>query len=99
MKYNPVPRPDRTVIVKNNGYQYVYLTQCVKYSPRLKRSVPSRASIGKLDENGMLIPNKKYFELFPDSNGLDELGDRADFISIGPHLVVDKMLNAKLNDK
>lgn len=93
MKYNPVPRPDRTVIVKNNGYQYVYLTQCVKYSPRLKRSVPSRVSIGKLDENGMLIPNKKYFELFPDSNGLDELGDRADFISIGPHLVVDKISN------
>ena len=61
MKYNPVPRPDRTVIVKNNGYQYVYLTQCVKYSPRLKRSVPSRASIGKLDENGMLIPNKIKF--------------------------------------
>lgn len=50
MKYNPVPRPDRTVIIKNNGYQYVYLTQCVKYSPRLKRSVPSRVSIGKLDE-------------------------------------------------
>lgn len=93
MKYNPVPRPDRTVIVKNNGYQYVYLTQCAKYSPRLKRSVPSRVSIGKLDENGMLIPNKKYFELFPDSNGLDELGDRADFISIGPHLVVDKISN------
>lgn len=93
MKYNPVPRPDRTVIVKNNGYQYVYLTQCVKYSPRLKRSVPLRVSIGKLDENGMLIPNKKYFELFPDSNGLDELGDRADFISIGPHLVVDKISN------
>ena len=41
----------------------------------------------------MLIPNKKYFELFPDSNGLDELGDRADFISIGPHLVVDKISN------
>ena len=41
----------------------------------------------------MLIPNKKYFELFPDSNGLDELGDRADLISIGPHLVVDKISN------
>lgn len=37
--YKPVERPDRVVIVKNNGKEYVYLTQNVKYSPELKLSV------------------------------------------------------------
>lgn len=39
MNYKPVERPDRVVIVKNNGKEYVYLTQNVKYSPELKLSV------------------------------------------------------------
>lgn len=91
MNYKPVERPDRTVIVKNNGKEYVYLTQNVKYSPELKRSVPNRISIGKLNDQGMLIPNKNYFELFGESVELEIVGDRADYISIGPHLVVSKI--------
>lgn len=91
MKFKPVIRPERTVVVKNKDKQYVYLTQSVKYSSKLKRSVPKRILIGKLDENDMLIPNHNYFELFGENVELQPMGDRSDFISIGPHFVVDSI--------
>lgn len=91
MNYKSVDRPERTVIVKNKGKKYVYLTQNVQYSPELKRSLPKRILIGKLDDQGLLIPNKNYFELFGESVELEVQNERADYVSIGPHLVVDKI--------
>lgn len=93
MKYKPVERPKRTVIVRNNGKQYVYLTQDVKYSPELKRSLPRRILIGKLDDNCMLIPNSNYFELFGMPVEMEIQGERSDYISIGPHLVVSAIVD------
>lgn len=91
MNYKSVERPERTVIVKNKEKQYVYLTQNVQYSPELKRSLPKRILIGKLDDQGLLIPNKNYFEIFGESVELEIQNERADYVSIGPHLVVDKV--------
>lgn len=91
MNYKSVERPERTVIVRNNGKEYVYLTQNVQYSSELKRSCPKRILIGKLDDQNKLIPNKNYFELFGDSIELELARERADYISIGPHLVVEKI--------
>lgn len=91
MKFKPVPRPERTVIVKNNGAQYVYLTQCVKYSSELKASRPQRISIGKLNEEGLLIPNKNYIEIFGEDIEVEIPSQRSDCISFGPQLVVDKI--------
>lgn len=71
MNYKAVVRPERTVIVRNKNKQYVYLTQKVQYSPELKRSSPKRILIGKLDEQGMLIPNKNYFDLFGETVELE----------------------------
>jgi transposase len=91
MYYKPVTRPDRTVIVKNNGNQYVYLTRSVTYSPELKRTCPDRISIGKLNDEGLLIPNKNYFAIFGEPVELELQGDRADYVAVGPHLVVSKI--------
>ncbi len=60
MNLTPVKRPDRTVIIKNNDVEYVYLTQGIKYSSEIKASRPKRVAIGKLNEEGLLIPNKNY---------------------------------------
>lgn len=91
MDYKPVERPERTVIVKNKGKRYVYLTQGVEYSPKLKRSSPRRLLIGKLNDQDMLIPNKNYCDIFGESVELEVQNDRGDYVSIGPHLVVDKI--------
>ena len=64
MKFSPVDLPNRTVIVNNKGKKYVYLTQEVSYSPDLKCSRPKRIAIGKLSDDGKLIPNKNYIDLF-----------------------------------
>lgn len=60
-----VPRPKNTVVTHHsNGTDYVFLTVGFKYRKNIKRTEPLRLSIGKLDENGMLIPNKNYFMHF-----------------------------------
>ena len=89
MHQNPVDLPERTVIIKGRSGSYVYLTQRVKYSPELKQTRPVRVAIGKLDEEGRLIPNRNYFEIFPYEQ--NEPGDKADFVIAGPHFVVDKI--------
>lgn len=93
MNYKPVIRPERTVIVRNKDKEYVYLTQKVQYSPELKRSTPKRILIGKLDEKGMLVPNKNYLDIFGESIELELQTDRCDYVSIGPHLVVSKIVD------
>lgn len=89
MQRNPVDLPERTVVIKGKSGNYVYLTQGVKYSTELKQTRPIRIAIGKLNEDGKLIPNKNYFELFPCDQ--EEPGDKADFVIVGPHFVVDKI--------
>lgn len=91
MKYKPVKRPKRTVIVNNNGVKYVYLTQEVKYDKKTKRSSPKRIAIGKLNKDNLLIPNKNYLELFQNATLLEPL-KRNDTISVGPQFIVSKII-------
>lgn len=89
--YKPVDLPDRTVTVRTKSGTYVYLTQRVEYSSKLKCSRPKRIAIGKLNEEGMLIPNQNYFDLYGKPVELDVPGERADSISCGPFVVVDSI--------
>lgn len=84
----PVEMPKRTVVSHTKSADYVYLTQKVEYSKDKKRSVPKRVAIGKLNDEGKLIPNQNYFELFPNEEPKCEPGNRADYISVGLHAVV-----------
>lgn len=90
-KFSPVPLPKRVVTVSNNSGTYVYLTQKVVYSKSTKKSAPQRITIGKLDSNGMLIPNHNYIELFGEDIDLKIAPERSDSLSFGPQLVVDKI--------
>ena len=87
MKFSPVDLPNRTVIVNNKGKKYVYLTQDVSYSPDLKCYRPKRIAIGKLSDDGKLIPNKNYIDLFGETIELKDACERSDFVSIGPHFI------------
>lgn len=89
INYKPVDLPERTVTVRTKSGTYVYLTQRVEYSSKLKCSRPKRIAIGKLNEKGMLIPNQNYFDLYGKPVELDVPGERADTVSCGPFIVVD----------
>lgn len=91
INYKPVDLPDRTVTVRTKSGTYVYLTQSVEYSSKLKCSRPKRIAIGKLNEKGMLIPNQNYFDLYGKPVELDVPGERADSISCGPFVVVNSI--------
>ena len=69
LKSNPVPMPtDKVSLKKVNRTEYVY------YSVRSYRNdkgkpTSDEVSIGKKDqETGMLIPNRRYFELYQEDN-------------------------------
>lgn len=99
MKFSPVDLPNRTVIVNNKGKKYVYLTQEVSYSPDLKCSRPKRIAIGKLSDDGKLIPNKNYIDLFGETIELKDACERSDFVSIGPHFIAQTIaIKTKLQE-
>ncbi len=79
------------VSVSNDSGTYVYLTQEVVYSKKTKKSTPKRVAIGKLDSNGMLIPNQNYIEIFGEDSVLKQAPERNDSLAFGPQLVVDKI--------
>lgn len=87
MKCVSVPVPERTVTVRQGNRSYVYLTTGVQYSSKDKKSQPKRVLIGKLDDNGQLIPNKNYMELF--GSDLELPGEKSDYVSYGPYAVTD----------
>ncbi|MCL1894516.1 MAG: hypothetical protein FWG02_09870 [Holophagaceae bacterium] len=63
----PVPMPEKRVTFKkgSNGTLYVY---CTLRAYRNKRGRPTsdEVAIGKKDSaTGLLVPNRRYFELFP----------------------------------
>ena len=89
IKYEPVDLPDRTVRVASKSGTYVYLTQKVEYSSTLKRSIPTRIVIGKLNDDGKLIPNKNYFSIYGEKVELLERSNRSDFISFGLNIIID----------
>lgn len=92
--FKPVERPDRTVVVRGKSGNYVYFTEKVQYNPELKRSVPKRIAIGKLNDDGLLIPNQNYFDIFGNSDeDVVQPADRADYVSTGLHVVADKIVN------
>ena len=90
-RYAPVDMPKRTVTVSNKSGTYVYLTQKVEYSSELKRSFPKRIAIGKLNEDGRLIPNKNYYSIYGEKVELIDQTDRSDYVSVGPQMVVENV--------
>lgn len=87
-------RPERTVVISKKCKEYVYLTQYVKYLPELKRSLPMRVLLGKIDDQTSFIPIKNYFELFGEFVELELKNEWVDYASRGPYLVVDKIVIA-----
>ena len=83
----PHDLPDEHVIVDKRGYVYYYSK--AYWDSGEKKSKDDRVSIGKICDPGArtFIPNKNYFELFPELDDAPKIGDA---LSIGPYLALRK---------
>lgn len=90
-KFNPVECPERIVTQNRNGKIYVYLTKKVVYDPEKKRSIPDRVYIGILNDDGKLIPNQNYVDIFGGEEEYIDPYNRGDYISVGLHSVVSSI--------
>jgi len=72
LRNDPVPMPGKKITYKKgkNGTIYVYLTLRA-YRNKDGKATSDETAIGKKDpDTGMLIPNTRYFDLFPGANGM-----------------------------
>ena len=92
---SPVKIPSVKGIKKyTNGY--IYYASSQKWDSANKRPIDNRRCIGKLDPDheGCLIPNKVFYELFPQEAELPEAPKQSDVLSYGSYKVLDQAANA-----
>lgn len=88
---SPVKIPSaKGIKIYKNGY--VYYASSQKWDSVKKRPIDHRRCIGKLDPDneGCLIPNKVFYELFPQETNLPEAPKQSDVLSYGSYEVLDR---------
>ncbi|MDI9469770.1 MAG: transposase [Bacillota bacterium] len=101
---NLVPLPDKRITYKKGrgDTRYVYYTLRA-YRNERGQPTSDEMSIGKLDnETGMLIPNRNYFELFPDQappTAVLSLGLLAVFSDIAQRVGLTETLSAVFSEE
>ena len=85
--------PGRVIRKVRSGTTYIYYQYGQRYNPEKRYAIPERACIGKLDSNGMLIPNENYHKYFPGENlpGEKPRSFRSSCLRIGSFLLVRKL--------
>ncbi len=73
----------------------VYYQYGQRYNPEKRYAIPERACIGKLTEDGLMLPNENYRKHFP---GVNLPGDkrrslRSSCLRVGCHFLVRKLLD------
>ena len=65
----PLPvHPGKVTRHRVRDVTYVNYVYARVYDKERRFNIPRRACIGKLDSNGMLIPNENYHKYFPGEN-------------------------------
>lgn len=81
---------------KSKSGTYILYVISRQYDPTKKHTVPVRAMIGKVsDEKGMMFPNEKFFEYFPDTP-LPELrpaAERSCALMAGTFMAIEEVVN------
>ncbi len=89
-----IERPENTVIVPVRGTKYVYCVLEKRYRKDKKYNVDKRVCVGKLDEDGLIIPNDRFFRVYPELIELADQPDCSDVLKVGVHLAVDKIMKS-----
>ena len=64
----PLPASGKLTRQRIRGVTYINYEYDRVYDKERRFNIPRRATIGKLDSNGMLIPNENYHKYFPGEN-------------------------------
>ena len=93
----PIPQVKGKIThMKKGKLTYIQLETGRKYIPEKQYTIPVRVSIGKLDPDhpGMMYPNERYSDYFPDAPMPEERpeADRSCALRIGSYVAVKKVL-------
>lgn len=87
-----IERPESTVINPVNGTRYVYAVSEKKYLRDKKYNVNKRVCVGKMKDDRFMIPNKKFFQVFPELAELDDTPECSDVLKAGIYISIDAIL-------
>ena len=87
-----IERPEGTVIVPVKGTPYVYTVAEKRYLKEKKYNVNKRVCVGKMDDDTYMIPNAKFYQMFPELEALGITPDCSDVLKIGVHVAVGHIL-------
>ena len=89
----PLPAYGRLTRQRIRGVTYINYEYDRVYDKERRFNIPRRATIGKLDSNGMLIPNENYRKYFPGENlpGEKPRPFRSSCLRIGSFLLIRKL--------
>lgn len=89
----PLPAYGRLTRQRIRGVTYINYEYDRVYDKERRFNIPRRATIGKLDSNGMLIPNENYRKYFPGENLPREKprSFRSSCLRIGSFLLIRKL--------
>ena len=93
----PIPQVKGKIThMKKGKITYIQLETGRKYIPQKQYTIPVRVSIGKLDPDhpGMMYPNERYSDHFPDAPMPEERpeADRSCALRIGSYVAIKKVL-------
>ena len=85
--------PGRIIRKAKSGTTYIYYQYGQRYNPEKRYAIPERVCIGKLTEEGLLLPNENYRKYFPGVNlpGEKPRSLRSSCLRIGSFLLIRKL--------
>ena len=90
-----IPNEEGKIVINRNKYVMYEIDR--KYDNEKKYNVPIRVSIGKITEEGKMIPNSNYIKYFYDSKISKEnrKNERSSCIKIGTYILIKKIIEEK----
>ena len=87
--------PGRIIRKTKSGATYIYYQYGQRYNAEKRYAIPERACIGKLTEDGLMLPNENYRKHFPGVNlpGEKPRSLRSSCLRVGCHFLVRKLLD------
>lgn len=90
-----IPNEEGKIVINRNKYVMYEIDR--KYDNKKKYNVPIRVSVGKVTEDGKMIPNSNYIKYFYDSKISNESrkNERSSCIRIGTYILIKKIVEEK----
>lgn len=89
-----IERPESTVIVPVKGTKYVYTVSEKRYLKDKGYNVNKRVCVGKMEDETYMIPNAKFYQMFPELTEADVVPDCSDVLKVGLHVAIGHIMKS-----